>query len=183
MKPGPPLSSALLAAALFLQGGCTSPLPAQDGTPVPRRVAVDHRDAGDPALPIPAAITRALHTDPRVLDCAQGVVDRRSQFARDWVGVHRVDLDGDGQGEWILNGLHPCLRQQADDHAYWWIYTGQAPYRLLSRAQQGRQLEVLPTRHAGWADLRLHLLNGRGQPLELDLASDGSGYVPAARLP
>ncbi len=177
-----PALYAVFIAALFVQGGCTSALSAADGAAARGPVVIDHRDAGVPGTSIPDAIQRALHTDARVLECAAGVVDGRSRFAPDWVGVHRVDLDGDGNGEWILNGLHPCLRQPADDHAYWWIYTGHAPYRLLSRGQQGQQLEVRASRHAGLADLRLHLVNGRGQPLELDLASDGSGYVPAARV-
>lgn len=166
-----------LATLLLMLGGCS----ASAADPV----VLDHLDAGDTATPLPKAVSRALQTDALVLECPEGVVDGRSRFARDWVGVHRVDLDGDGHEEWILNGLHPCLRQQADGHAYWWIYAaGPTPddERLLLRAWQARQLEVLPGRHAGMADLRAHLVNGRGQMLQSDLASDGERYVPAARL-
>lgn len=149
-----------------------------------RTVRLDHLDPGDTAAPLPEAISRALQTDELVLGCPEGVANRRSRFARDWVGVHRIDLDSDGRDEWILNGLHPCLRQQADDHAYWWVYSGDpaGTQRVLLRARQARQLEVLPTRHNGMADLRAHLVNGRGQALQSDFASDGERYVGAARV-
>lgn len=143
-----------------------------------------HRDPGDTSAALPDAILRALQTDELVLGCADGVTDGRSRFARDWVGAHRIDLDADGGDDWILNGLHPCLRQHADDHAYWWVYTTTAggSERVVLRARQGRQLEVLPSHHNGMADLRFHLINGRGQALQADYASDGERYVPAARV-
>ncbi|MCE7031706.1 hypothetical protein LY625_03585 [Lysobacter sp. GX 14042] len=179
-----------LAVLLAVLAGCNAPPaagalapPAPDPEPADA-VRLDHRDPGDTTTPLPEAISRALQTDELVLTCPGGVVDGRSHFARDWVGVHRVDLDGDGREEWILNGLHPCLRQQADDNAWWWIYSGDAAgsQRVLLRARQARQLEVLPTRHNGMADLRAHLVNGRGQALRSDFASDGERYVAAARV-
>lgn len=191
-----------LAALLLVLAGCSAPLASDavspgrastaatshshaSGIPASTGPAFDHRDPGDSRAALPDPISRALQTDALVLDCPQGVGGGRSRFARDWVGVHRADLDSDGSDEWILNGLHPCLRQEADDHAYWWIYGGEedaGTMQLLARALQGRVLEVLPGRHAGMADLRMHLVNGRGEPLQLDLASDGARYVPMARL-
>ena len=188
-----------LAALLLVLAGCSAPLasdtvaPGQasaaatphsraSGAPAATGPAFDHRDPGDSRAVLPDPISRALQTDALVLDCPGGVDRGRSLFARDWVGVHRADLDSDGRDEWILNGLHPCLRQQADDHAYWWVYAGEpatGSLRLLARALQGRALEVLPGDRGDLADLRMHLLNGRGEPLQLDLASDGARYVPA----
>ena len=189
------------AALLLVLAGCSAPVGHDAAPPVQapasgnpdaaaaRRgavdgLALDHRDPGDATMALPDAISRGLQTDALVLDCPGGAAGGRSRFARDWVGVHRVDLDSDGSREWILNGLHPCLRQQADGHAYWWVYVGEgtgAP-RVLARALQGRVLEVLPGGHGGVADLRMHLVNGRGEPLQLDLVNDGTGYVPAARV-
>jgi len=190
-----------LAALLLVLTGCSAPLANDTGAPgqasaaashsrasgaaAGAGLAFDHRDPGDSRATLPDPISRALQTDALVLDCPEGVDGGRSLFARDWVGVHRADLDSDGSEEWILNGLHPCLRQEADDHAYWWIYGGEedpGTMRLLARALQGRVLEVLPSRTDGMGDLRMHLVNGRGEPLQLDLASDGTGYVPAARV-
>lgn len=191
-----------LAALLLVLTGCSAPLasdtaapgrasaattphPRASGAPAATGPAFDHRDPGDSRAVLPDPISRALQTDALVLDCPEGVDRGRSLFARDWVGVHRADLDSDGREEWILNGLHPCLRQQADGHAYWWVYGGEedaGTMQLLARALQGRVLEVLPGRHGGMADLRMHLVNGRGEPLQLDLASDGARYVPMGRL-
>lgn len=206
-RPAARLLLAPAAALLLLPSGCSAspegteathaatPRPAAaTGTPAAPETApeaaaaavvLDHLDPGDAEAPLPDAISRALQTDALVLDCPEGVADGRSRFARDWVGVHRVELDAKGPAEWVLNGLHPCLRQQADDHAYWWIYTADpesGALRLLARALQGRRLEVRPSHHAGMADLRMHLVNGRGEPLQLDLASDGRRYVPAGQL-
>lgn len=118
-----------------------------------------HDDPGQPGLALPAAIVRALGTDERVLSCAQGTRDGVSRFAPDWVAVRRVDLDQDGDADWIVNGRHPCLRD--GDAVGWWVYadTGAAP-RLLLPAAMATSLQVLASRTQGLRDLRLQRADG-----------------------
>ena len=131
--------AALLAAALLL---------AACGNAAPRQ------DAATGAAPLPPDIARALQTDERVLDCAQAAAAGGSAFAPDWVRAYRVDLDGQAERDWIVEGLHPCLR--GDGLSDWWLYAddGQAR-RLLGRIRGARAVEVLPARTRGHADLRV----------------------------
>lgn len=151
---------------------------AQDAdAPLPRYA---HDAAGDVAA-LPDGILRGLGTDPRVLDCEQGVQNGASRFVRDWVGARRFDLDGDGRGEWIINGQHPCLREAGA--AAWWIYaggtddadSGDGPRQLLDGVP-ARTLAVLPGRSKGFHDLRAGRLDGAARTLRYD----GAGYVPAS---
>ena len=125
---------------------------------------------------LPAAIARALGTDELVLSCADGTRDGVSQFAADWIGIDRVDLNGDGRADWIVHGRNACLRQP--NAAYWWIYADAADRpRLVLRAELAQTLEVLPESTRGYRDLRVHLVDGRGAPLVADSRYDGRGYV------
>ncbi len=127
---------ALLAAALLAACGATQPSP---------------RD-GNAALP--QDIARALQTDERVLDCATGTRDGRSEFRDDWVRVRRVDLDGDGRRDWLLEGRAPCLH--ADGVSDWWVYAEEGGHRRLLGTQRAvRAVEVLESRSGGFADLRV----------------------------
>ncbi len=125
----------LLAAALL--AACDAAGPASR----------DDDDAG-----LPSDIERALQTDERVLDCAMGTREGRSRFRDDWVRVRRVDLDGDGRQDWLLEGRAPCLH--ADGVSDWWIYAEQDGHRRLIGTQRAvRAVEVLKTRSGGFADL------------------------------
>lgn len=106
------------------------------------------------AAELPDDIERALQTDERVLDCPAGTRDGVSLFAEDWVAVQRIDLNDDARPDWLLRGLHPCLRR--DGGADWWLYAQQPQGRRLLGVQRGVQsLEVLPSRTGGWRDLRV----------------------------
>lgn len=132
-------------------------------------------DRGDAALP--EAIARGLGTDESVLSCDRGVRGGVSQFAADWVGVRRFDLNDDGRADWIVNGRHACLRSDAAT-AHWWIYADEAAGpRLLLRAETAATLEVLATRTLGYRDLRLHLIGANGAALIADDRYDGAVYV------
>ena len=101
---------------------------------------------------LPQDIARALQTDERVLDCATGTHAGRSAFRDDWVRVRRVDLDGDGRQDWLLEGRAPCL--QGDGVADWWIYAeGDGQRRLIGTQRAVRAVEVLKSRSDGFADL------------------------------
>lgn len=184
----------LLTALLSLTASCST-LPAQQGAParetasnVPGSPTVSaaadtapHRyrwdDEGDPRLALPEDIDRALQTDERVLSCPAGTRDGVSQFARDWVGVRRLDLNADGRPDWIVNGLHGCLQQP---HAgYWWLYE-ETPRgrRVLLRGAPAATLVVLPTRSAGYRDLEAYVVGGRGAELIESYRYDGEGYRP-----
>ena len=127
---------ALLAAVWLAACGATRPSPPE----------------ADAALP--QDIARALQTDERVLDCATGTREGRSEFREDWVRVRRVDLDGDGRRDWLLEGRAPCLR--ADGVSDWWIYAEEGGRRRLIGTQRAvRTVEVLASRSGGFADLRV----------------------------
>ncbi|HRN62978.1 MAG TPA: hypothetical protein PK743_13145 [Luteimonas sp.] len=129
---------ALLAAILL--AACAAPAPSLRNA------------AGDTALP--RDIARALQTDERVLDCATGTADGRSLFQDDWVRVRRIDLDGDGDQDWLLEGRAPCLH--ADGLSDWWIYAeGEGHRRLIGTQRSARAVEVLETRSHGFSDLRM----------------------------
>ena len=108
---------------------------------------------------LPADIVRGLQTDERVLDCAQGPQDGRSAFAADWVMPRRVDLDADGRADWLVEGVHPCLRRGGLSD--WWIYAeGVEGRRLLGRVRDVRALDVLPASGQGHAALRVTTTEG-----------------------
>jgi hypothetical protein len=114
-------------------------------------------DGDAPALP--ADIVRALQTDERVLDCPAGEAAARSAFAPDWVRARRADLDGDGRQDWLVEGVHPCLRR--DGLADWWIYADDGHgRRLLGRVREAAAVEVLDARHKGHAELRVQTASG-----------------------
>lgn len=185
----------LLPALLALTASCST-LPAQEGAP-PGEAAPDaadvrgapavttaaatqryrREDEGDPRVALPEDIDRALQTDERVLACPAGTRDGISQFARDWVGVRRFDLNADGRPDWIVNGLHRCLRQP--DAGYWWLYE-ETPRgrRVLLRGAPAATLVVLPTHSAGYRDLEAHVVSGRGAELIESYRYDGEGYRP-----
>ncbi len=135
-------------------------------------------DAGEPGLALPDAIARGLGTDELVLSCPAGTRGGVSQFAPDWVGVRRLDLNDDGRPDWIVNGRHACLEQP--DATYWWLYAdGTDGPRVVLRAEPAATLEILPTRTRGFRDLRVHRVSGRGAKLVADSRYDDQAYVPA----
>lgn len=92
---------------------------------------------------LPVDIARGLSTDARVLDCRDGVVDGVSAFAPDWVEARRVDLDGDGLDDWLVEGRHRCLME--GDVPAWWAYAGEASgYRLVLAGEVARQVDLPP---------------------------------------
>lgn len=184
-----------LSLLLALTASCSA-LPAQEGVPPPA-IATETQDAtgspadtgapetdthryrrddeGDPRLALPEDIDRALQTDERVLSCPVGTRDGVSQFARDWVGVRRLDLDADGRLDWMVNGLHRCL--QRHDAAYWWLYE-ETPRgrRVLLRGAPAATLVVLPARSSGYRDLEAHGTGGRGDERIESYRYDGEKY-------
>ena len=121
---------------------------------------------------LPDDIARGLSTDDRVLDCEQGLVDGRSAFAPGWVFAHRVDLDGDGYEDWLVEGRHACVADEGG--ADWWLYAEDPDgRRLLLAAGRAEAVEVLPARSDGFAGLRL-LREGGGVD---EARYDGSAYV------
>lgn len=135
-------------------------------------------DTGDPRLALPADIDRALQTDERVLSCPDGTRDGVSQFADDWVGVRRLDLNDDGRPDWIVNGLHHCLQQPYA--GYWWLYA-ESPRgrRVLLRGAPAATFVVLPTSSAGYRDVEAHVVNGQGAELTESYHYDGEAYRSA----
>lgn len=103
---------------------------------------------------LPDDIERALQTDERVLDCPTGTRGGISAFDDGWVAVRRVDLNDDAQPDWLLRGVHPCLRRGG--LADWWLYA-QAPEgrRLLGTWRAARAVDVLRSQSHGWRDLRV----------------------------
>lgn len=188
-----------LSLLLALTASCST-LPAQPGAP-PREAASNPADApgspavtaapdtgthryrrddeGDPRIDLPEDIDRALQTDERVLSCPTGTRNGVSQFARDWVGVRRLDLDADGRPDWIVNGLHRCLRQP--DAGYWWLYE-ETPRgrRVLLRGAPAATLVVLPARSSGYRDLEAHGTRGRGDERIESYRYDGETYRSAS---
>ena len=131
---------ALLACSLLLAACGATPRPA----------------AGQDAAPLPADIVRALQTDERVLDCPGAMA--AGGFAADWVRVRRVDLDGQGAVDWLVEGVHPCLRR--DGLADWWLYADDgAQRRLLQPIRDARSVRVLAA-PAGPAALRVETASG-----------------------
>lgn len=140
-------------------------------------------DAGAQANPeqagvgLPPAIVRALGTDERVLDCAQGTKDGVSRFQPDWVGAERVDLNGDGREDWIVQGRNACLR--VGDAPYWWAYADEAAgQRLILSGTSADALEPADTRTQGFRDLRLR--RGTG---DVVARYAGDAYAVAAQTP
>lgn len=118
----------------------------------------DQDDTGDASV-LPASIARALETDQRVLDCAAGTRDGVSQFAKNWVGVRRIDLNDDGRSDWLLNGRHACLRPE--NTAAWWAYADDADgQRLVMAGEPATSLEVMATTVDGFHDLGLMQRDG-----------------------
>ena len=159
-----PRRAAWLAAALVLAACDRIPAPGD----APRF------EAGDPAAAaiVPDDIIRGLSTDARVLDCPDGVVEDRSAFVPGWVEAHRVDLDGDGADDWLVEGRHRCLA--GDDGADWWLYAGDGDgHRLLLAAARARALELLASRHQGFSDLRLQ----RDGQADAIVQYDGAAYA------
>ncbi|WP_249476218.1 hypothetical protein [Luteimonas galliterrae] len=123
---------------------------------------------------MPASIVRALGTDERVLDCAQGTRNGVSQFQSDWVETQRADLNDDGRADWIVHGRHDCLRD--GDDAYWWAYADEpAGQRLVLSAVAAQDLSVADTRTNGFRDLRAR--DGAGEEV---VRYDGSKYARPA---
>ncbi len=144
------IRATLLACGLLL-AACGAAGPATDG--------VQDGRAGAQSQALPSDIVRALQTDERVLDCAQGRRDGRSAFASDWVRWRQPDLDGDGRADWLVEGVHPCLRR--DGAADWWIYADTPDgRRLLGRVRDVHAVEALPARSQGYADLRVRGAQG-----------------------
>lgn len=176
----------LLTALLALTTSCST-LPVQEEAPgaasapaiEAASAAATQRyrrdDVGDPRLALPEDIDRALQTDERVLSCPAGTRNGVSQFARDWVGVRRLDLDADGRPDWIVNGLHRCLRRH--DAAYWWLYE-ETPRgrRVLLRGAPAVTLVMLPARSSGYRDLEAHGSGGRGDRRIEGYRYDGERY-------
>ncbi len=108
---------------------------------------------------LPDDIERALQTDRHVLDCAAGTRDGVSLFDEDWVAVQRIDLNGDARADWLLRGVHPCLRR--DGLPDWWLYAeGPHGRRLLGVQRAARSVEALRSRSQGWRDLRVRDASG-----------------------
>lgn len=140
MAKGHARRAALLAGCLLLAACGAAPRPA----------------VGQEAAPLPADIVRALQTDERVLDCPGALAG--SGFAADWVHVRRVDLDGQGAVDWLVEGVHPCLRR--DGLADWWVYADDGPQRrLLQPIRDARSVQVLDA-PAGPAALRVETASG-----------------------
>ncbi len=70
-----------------------------------------------------------------------------------------VDLDGQGAVDWLVEGVHPCLRR--DGQADWWLYADDGPQRrLLERIRDARAVEVLPAPAGAAAALRVETASG-----------------------
>ncbi len=140
------LRAGLGCLAGFALAACSQATPPSDG------VTAQAPDA--PAASLPPAIARALGTDERMLDCAQGTRAGVSQFQPDWVKTQRIDLNADGRKDWIVKGLHACLRE--GDAPYWWAYADEAVgQRLILSAAAAQDLQPADARTNGFRDLRL----------------------------
>ncbi len=101
--------------------------------------ACDARPLAAPALDapansaLPAQIIRGLNTDEAVLDCFGAATGTPVELQAAWFSSRRLDLDGDGQRDWLVSAADPCLRRAA---GVTWIFLarGQA-HRLAARIQ------------------------------------------------
>lgn len=145
-------------------------------TPPAGAASASAQTAGAQTTALPASIVRALGTDERVLDCAQGMRAGVSQFGPEWVRTQRIDLNADGRQDWIVEGRHACLRD--GDAPYWWIYADEAAgQRLILSGTRARGLRPAATVTRGFRDLEL----SRGDAPTL-ARYDGAAYavsVPA----
>lgn len=153
---------------------CTQATPPSGDMPAAAQAPAAQTGASAPAAALPASIARALGTDERVLDCAQGTQGGVSQFRPDWVRAQRVDLDGDGRQDWIVEGRNACLRD--GDAPYWWAYADAAAgQRLILSSVAAQALQPAETRTNGFRDLRLRRDGG-----ETVAHYDGTQYAVAA---
>ncbi|MBB6600454.1 hypothetical protein [Luteimonas sp. MC1825] len=148
--------------ALGFAAGCERPA-AADPQPAAARIAPSDSVGLDgpvriealdprPGTQLPADIARALSSDARVLDCAEGMHAGGSAFAPDWVVARRVDLDDDGRDDWVVHGRHRCLA--AGDAADWWLYADDGTRRrLLLAAGRARAMELQAPRNGGFRDV------------------------------
>lgn len=172
---------------------CTQATPPSTETAAPASSAQTASNEAADALP--ASILRALGTDAHVLDCAQGTRDGVSQFRPDWVQAQRLDLNGDGRRDWIVEGRHACLRE--GEIPYWWAYADEvAGPRLVLSSVAAQALQPAEARSGGFRDLRLKRDGGEtiaryeggqyalpaGAPTPVAAASETQADTVAGRL-
>lgn len=165
-----------LRAGLAFWAGIALAACSQATPPSEKAQVAAKADAKEQSAALPASIVRALGTDERVLDCAQGTQDGVSRFQPDWVEARRIDLNADGREDWILRGRHACLRD--GDAPYWWVYADEAAgQRLILSGISAEDLRSAATSTQGFRDLDL-----RGSGGDVAARYDGKAYalsVPA----
>ena len=161
-----PLGAGLLS--LCLAASCA---PSAEPGDAAGTTALAAQQTGDAETKLPKDIARALGSDERVLDCAQGTHDGVSQFKPDWVTAESIDLNGDALPDWIVRGRHACLRE--GDTPAWWVYAdGPGGQRVVLRSTLADALTAVDSRTGGYRDLRLR----RGGEDSL-VKYDGAAYA------
>lgn len=125
---------------------------------------------------LPQDVVRGLGVDERTVECFLDETTGNIGFDSEWFAVYRFDLDADGRRDWLVRGVHDCLRH--DGVTLWWVYRETPDGRSDVLRVAADSLEVLASRRNGFHDLRRFVRMPDGHAAALLYRYDGSGYQP-----